>query len=42
MPAIKLMSEETEEMIATSLGFGDDVTSATGAESREMVWDDEE
>ena len=42
-PVIREISEETEEMIATSLGIGDPVDSAAGADSRQAsLWDDED
>ncbi len=40
-PEITVIRVEVSQMIAESLGFGDGVGTASGAESRESDWDDE-
>lgn len=43
-PEINVVKITVSQMIATSLGYGSSVTSAAGAESRDVndLWDDDE
>ena len=42
-PTTSIVNIETAQMIAASIGFGDSVESAAGAESRKgSFWDDDE
>ncbi len=42
IPSLEVIQVKTQQMLAASqVGFGDSVTSATGAEAPEFEWDEE-
>ena len=41
-PVVQVVKVELQQMIAESLGIGETVTDASGAESRGFDWDDED